>query len=613
MSKIHLLTRWGRRKTSGSAFIQQRFHFKLIDYINAVVPSLLLLALGLVIYEFGFKDFWYNHPSVTRWLHPILIAVCFLTFCRLLLELFVRKRLKARVINAIGFLFALFLTAIILPQKEDMIYTHSNEFLLYKMILYSGILLGFITEISHFVQFLYSRTANPGILFVGSFVMLIVFGAFLLKLPTVTNGKISTLDSLFTSTSAVCVTGLIVVDTGTQFTQFGQVILLLLIQVGGLGFMTLTGLLAYAVAGESSYRAQLAFTNIMSSRKIGDIMRFVYQVVFVTFLFELCGAIGLYIFLDDDLFTRRLDKIFFAVFHSISAFCNAGFSTNTAGLYDIGVRYNYPFQFIIAVLVILGGMGFPIVFNLYRYIVIHSSNTYWRVTGNPKRRYFPNIIMLNSRLALIVSGILLGLGFIAYYIFEQRYTLAQHPTLTGKLVISFFGSVTPRTAGFNNVDVSALSLPVIMLYLLLMWIGASPGSTGGGIKTTTAGVAFLNMKAVLRGQDRTEFFRSEISAQSVRRAFAIIISSLIIIGTGIFFITFNDSDKGLIKIAFEVFSAFSTVGLSLGITSGLSPVSKAVLMVIMFIGRVGTITLLVIFIRQNTKVFHRYPTEEVTF
>jgi Trk-type K+ transport system membrane component len=270
-------------------------------------------------------------------------------------------------------------------------------------------------------------------------------------------------------------------------------------------------------------------------------------------------------------------------------------------------------QLTLAALVILGGLGFPIVFNLYRYIRIKIANFKRYVTGDPKREYFPNVIMLNSRLAMAVNIVLLIFGFAAYLLFEQKNTLAQHPTIFGKFATCFFGSVTPRTAGFNTVDLTAMTLPMIMVYILLMWIGASPGSTGGGIKTTTAGVAVLNMVAILRGQDRTEYFRSEISHQSVRRAFAIITSSLLVIGLAIFCITFNDSDKGLINIAFEVFSAFSTVGLSLGITAGLSTLSKIVLMITMFIGRVGTITLLIIFIRQSRQLYYRYPKEDIAF
>ncbi|HZG26700.1 MAG TPA: potassium transporter TrkG, partial [Chitinophagaceae bacterium] len=264
-------------------------------------------------------------------------------------------------------------------------------------------------------------------------------------------------------------------------------------------------------------------------------------------------------------------------------------------------------------LVILGGMGFPIVFNMYRYFKIKTSNLICRIKGAGETQHLPSLIFLNSRLALAVSVVLLLIGFVAYLLFEQGATLQQHPTWTGKIVTSFFGSVTPRTAGFNTVDLTKMNLSTIMIYLLLMWIGASPASTGGGIKTTTAGVAILNMMSILRGRDRTEFFKSEISHNSVRRAFAIIILSLLLIGVSIFFVSINDSDKGLITIAFEVFSAFSTVGLTLGITPSLSVYSKVVLMITMFVGRVGMLTLLVAFIKQSRQLYYRFPKEDIAF
>ncbi len=613
MSNVNTIARWGFKKIKGSAFVRNSFHLKVIDYINAVVPSLLLIALALVVYEFGFKPFWSNHPGINFWLRVIITLASVLTVIRLFLEKFVRKKRTARIFNIVGVLFALLLTFYILPEKSSIVNTDTNRFLVFKLMLYGGILLGVITEISHFLQFLYSKTINPGVLFVGSFAMLIVLGAFLLKVPNAVNGRISTLDTLFTSVSAVCVTGLIVVDTATQFTSFGQLIILLLIQVGGLGFMTLTGLLSYAASGQSSLKTQLAFTDMMSTKKVNNVMHFVYQVVFVTFLIEGLGAAFIYFSLDEQLFARRIDKLFFSVFHSVSAFCNAGFSTFSYGLYQPEIRYNYNLQSILALLIILGGMGFPIVFNLCRYIKIRMVNFSRVVARNPKREHFPNVILLNSRLALVVNMLLLVFGFITYILFEQQNTLAQHPSTFGKLVTCFFGSVTPRTAGFNTVDLAQMRLPTMMIYMLLMWIGASPGSTGGGIKTTTAGVAFLNMVAILRGQDRTEYFHSEISHQSVRRAFAIIVSSLLIIGVAILLISLSDGNKGLINIAFEVFSAFSTVGLSLGITAGLGAASKIVLMITMFIGRVGTITLLVIFIRQSRPLYYRYPKEDIAF
>jgi len=583
-----------------------------LQFCSIAIPIILFFALGMVVYDFGFQPFWSNNIRFNFWLALLLDILIILMGLRLVLDLFHKKRFWARFITIAGWIFVLCLAFYVLPQKAAIIQYDSNRFLFLKMVLYSGIVLGFITEASYLLQYVYSRSVNPGLLFVASFAFLILLGAFMLKLPNATNKPLSAIDAIFTSASAVCVTGLIVVDTATHFTQFGQLLILLLIQIGALGIMTFAGLLAYAVAGGASFKSQLAFRDMFSSKQINNVMYFVYQVVLVTLLFEAIGAAFIYFSLEDALFSRKLDKLFFSVFHAVSAFCNAGFSTYTNGLYEPVIRYNYALQLSIAFLIIMGGMGFPIVFNLSRYIKIKIKNVWGKIIGDPKRTHFPRLINLNSRLALVVSGFLLLLGFIAYFLFEQYATLADHPTMTGKLITSFFGSVTPRTAGFNTIDLTAMTLPTVMIYLLLMWIGASPGSTGGGIKTTTAGVALLNVASVLRGKDRTEFFRSEISHQSVRRAFAVIVMSLLFIGVTVFLLSINDSDKGLIKIAFESFSAFSTVGLSLGITPNLSDFSKFILIITMFVGRVGTVTLLVAFIRQSKQLYYRYPKEEIT-
>jgi trk system potassium uptake protein TrkH len=613
MNRIKVFAKWGFIRGKRSRFITEGWNSKILQQLSFIVPSLLFICFGIIVYEFGFKDFWSNHNKVSFWLRLILHVVSALLLARIILELFTRKKFWVRIFNVAGLAFILLLTLYIIPEKTSLQNTTTNYFLLYKLLIYAGVVLAFITELSTFLQFIYSKVLNAGLLFVGSFAFLILLGGFLLKLPNATYHGISALDALFTSASAVCVTGLIVVDTASHFTPFGQLIILLLIQFGGLGIMTFAGLLAYAVAGQTSFKTQLAFKDIMSSRQVNNIMHFVYQVVIVTILFEVAGSVFIYFSLDDALFERHLDKIFFSVFHAVSAFCNAGFSTYTNGLFEPAIRFNYTLQLFIALLVILGGMGFPIVFNIYRYIKIKASNLFYRIKGGGKEQFFPGLIFLNARLALVVSAVLLVIGFIAYILFEQNATLQQHPTIAGKIVTSFFGSVTPRTAGFNTVDLSAMNLSTIMIYLLLMWIGASPGSTGGGIKTTTAGVAVLNMLAILRGKDRSEFFRSEISHNSVRRAFAIIILSLLLIGVSIFFVSINDSDKGLIAIAFEVFSAFSTVGLSLGITANLSAFSKVVIMITMFVGRVGMLTLLVAFIRQSRQLHYRYPKEDIAF
>jgi Trk-type K+ transport system membrane component len=269
---------------------------------------------------------------------------------------------------------------------------------------------------------------------------------------------------------------------------------------------------------------------------------------------------------------------------------------------------------IIALLVILGGMGFPIVFNIFTYLRIKTlklfNKFYYRENN---QETITRILQVNSRLALATTLILIITGFAAYLMLEQNGTLKDHQTITGKLVTSFFGAITPRTAGFNTVDMAKLSLPMIMFYLLLMWIGASPSSTGGGIKTTTIAVAILNLKSIIRNRKCTQVFHTQISEHSINKAFAVILLSLLTIGIAVTLISVYDSDKGLLNIAFESFSAFSTVGLTLGITPQLSDISKVILVFTMFIGRVGALTILMAFVSEARPQAYRYPEEEIQY
>ena len=595
------------------ALFINNLHQVLLNVVAYFIPIFCFIGVAIVVYDFGFKPFGRNSPTIIFWAQIILNGLALLLGLRLFLRLFTSKKRWSRIFNFANWLFILFLAFYVLPQKAELTSYDTNKFLIYKLLLYAGITVTFIIETSYLLQFIYSRTINAALLFIGSFAILIVVGAFLLKLPNSTYNGITLIDAVFTATSAVCVTGLAVVDTATHFTTFGHMIILLLIQVGGLGFMTFAGLLAYAVAGQTSLKSELAFRDQMNTRQLSNIMYFIYQVIAVTLLFEAIGTVLIFFSLEDRLFDRKLDKLFFSLFHAVSAFCNAGFSTYTNGLFEPVIRFNYTLHMAIAVLIVLGGMGFPIVFNLARYLKIRLINLIRIIQRNPRREHFPKLINLNSRLALFMTGFLIVIGFVSYLLFEQNGSLKDHPTIHGKIITALFGAITPRTGGFNTVNMSLMTLPTIMIYLLLMWIGASPGSTGGGIKTTTAGVALLNMVSVLRGKDRTEFFKSEISHQSVRRAFAIILLSILMLGLFIFLISVNDSDKGLIQIAFEIFSAFSTTGLSLGITPNLTGGSKAVVIMTIFAGRVGMITLLVAFIKQSKQLYYRYPKEDVTF
>lgn len=431
----------------------------------------------------------------------------------------------------------------------------------------------------------------------------------LLLLPKATHNGISFVDALFTSTSAVCVTGLIVVDTGTYFTLFGQSIILFLIQVGGLGILTFASYFSYFFKGGSTYENQLTLTEMTNSQKIGDVFSTLKNIIVITAIVELSAAVLIFFTLDNSLIDNFADKTFFSVFHAISAFCNAGFSTLSNSVYETGFRFNYSLQLIIIATFVLGGLGFPIVVNLINWLK-HKIINLFRFNSKVKL-HKPWVLNLNSRITLVTTFTLTAVAFVLFLILEYNNTLVEH-SLFGKLVNALFGAATPRTAGFNSVDMTALAFPTVMITFLLMWIGASPASTGGGIKTSTFAIATLNFLSLAKGKQRIEVFRREIADISVRRAFATIALSLIVIGTGIVLITIFDPEKGLLNIAFESFSAYSTVGLSLGITGDLSTASKLIVSAIMFVGRVSMLSIIVAVFKKIKHTNYRYPSEEIT-
>ncbi|MBC6994796.1 potassium transporter TrkG [Neolewinella lacunae] len=455
-----------------------------------------------------------------------------------------------------------------------------------------------------------SRTyLNPAQLFIFSFLTIIFFGAFLLMLPNAANEDIAFLDALFTSTSAVCVTGLIVVDTATYFTPFGQFIILVLIQIGGLGILTFASYFSYFFKGASTYENQLTLSEMTNSQKVGEVFSTLKYIILITFTVEAVSALFIYSTLSSADFGSYLERMFFAVFHAVSAFCNAGFSTLTNSLYEEGFRFNYGLQLMVIFTFVLGGLGFPIVVNILEYLRYRFINIFLKRKAN--QTYRPWVLNINSRITLVTTLTLTALAFVLFFILEYRNTLADH-SLFGKMVTALFGAATPRTAGFNSVDMTALTFPTIMITFLLMWIGASPASTGGGIKTSTFAIATLNILSLARGKTKIEVFQREIADISVRRAFATISLSLIVIGLGILLITVFDPEKGLLNIGFECFSAYSTVGLSLGITGALSTGSKLVLIVIMFVGRVSMLSIVIAFFKKVKHTNYRYPTEEIT-
>ena len=468
----------------------------------------------------------------------------------------------------------------------------------------------FIREISDNNFNLNRAFLNPGQFFILSFLAVVLVGSLMLMMPNATNEPITFIDALFTATSAVCVTGLIVVDTATRFTTFGQVIIIGLIQIGGLGILTFVTYFSYFFKGGVSYETQLSISEMNFSRRLGDMVSTLKSILYVTFGVEALAAMLIYISIYDLPGMSFSERLFFSVFHAISAFCNAGFSTFSAGLYDESLRFNYPLQLIISTTFLFGGMGFLIVANLLRYLRHRTQRALH--PHDPRYGYQPWLLSINSRITLITSGILLLIGLIGVLMFEYNGILAEHSSFYGKVITGLFTAATPRTAGFNIADMDALAFPTIMLTIFLMWIGASPNSTGGGIKTSTLAIAVLNTLSLARGQTKVEVFQREIADISIRRAFSIMWLSLLVIGLGVTLISYDQPELDLIKVVFECFSAYSTVGLSLNLTADLSTFSKLVVSVIMFVGRVGMLTIFVALLKNRHQRNYRYPTEEIT-
>lgn len=580
---------------------------RFLSYLNRFSFFASCIALLVALYDLGFRQEDLQEAQLNSFYYIVLLIGGSAILCRYFV-LKVNVPAKIRILDAI--LGTLILLLSIVKTNVLMEHLPGLQFLNKMAYMYLASLVYFIRELAT-INFKFNKAyLNPAQLFISSFLGIILVGTGLLMLPKATHEGISLLDALFTSTSAVCVTGLIVVDTGSYFTTFGQTVLLLLMQLGGLGIMTFASYFSYFFRGQTSFENQLLLKDATNSERIGEVFGVLKKILSITFLTEMLGAIFIYFSLSENELSEIGDRIFFSVFHAISSFCNAGFSTLENSLYEPVFRFNYPLHLVIAVLFILGGIGFPIVLNIYKYLKYSFSNLLLKLERKRPLPYSPWVINLNTRIVIVTTIILLSTGTLGFYVLEYNNTLTEHNWF-GKIVTAFFGAATPRTAGFNTVDMKALNVSTLMLIFMLMWIGASPASTGGGIKTSTFAIAALNFVSLGKGKDRIEVYKREVSTNSIRRAFAIISLSLMVISIAIFLMTIFDKDIAIVNLAFEAFSAYSTVGLSTGITSSLSSSSKIVLIFTMFIGRVSMLTLLIAMLRKAKHLNYRVPTDEI--
>ncbi|MBU4307114.1 MAG: hypothetical protein KKB32_04685 [Acidobacteria bacterium] len=424
-----------------------------------------------------------------------------------------------------------------------------------------------------------------------SFALAITAGTLLLLLPlATTGGGISVQDALFTSTSAVCVTGLTVVDTGSRFTPFGQTVILILIKLGGLGIMTFTSLFFFLAGKGLRLRDKLVIDSSFTVEGKLSLKHFVRDIFIFTFCLEIIGAFGLY---AAGIGAGTGRRVFIALFHSVSAFNNAGFSTYPDSLsrFSGHVMLNI----IVILLIVGGGLGFFVVRDI------------WYKIGNRKKYKFS----LHSKMVVIMTVFLIVGASLLFFLLEKERSLNGLP-LTDQVLGSLFQSVTPRTAGFNTANLTLLAPATVLLLLLLMFIGASPGSTGGGIKTTSALTLLLFLKNSLRQRKNIRIWGRNLPNDLIQRVQLIFLSSLFVVLASAFLITLAEGGRfSLTRIFFEVVSAFATVGLSLGITAQLSTFSKFVIIMTMYTGRVGIINIFFTFQKERYLSPYEYPEERI--
>ncbi|HIE05308.1 MAG TPA: Trk family potassium uptake protein [bacterium (Candidatus Stahlbacteria)] len=441
---------------------------------------------------------------------------------------------------------------------------------------------------------MFSRFINrltPVQVLVGGFVVVILIGSILLSLPFATSsGQFNSyVDALFTAASATTTTGLIVVDTGTFYNLFGQIVILTLFQMGGLGYMVFIVLIVAGLRQRASLKTRVLFKEAMAGARLGETVNYARAVVIFTFIFELVGAILLFSVFRHDFPTGR--AIYHAIFHSVSAFCTAGFSTFTTNFQ--AYQQSIPAHFIL-LFCISGGIGFFVLYDIYQYIIN-------RFKGVRKP------ISLHSR--LVITAIILMLIVSVLITYNSQIPLGFN--LKTNLLVSIFQPVSALTGtGFSTINLNGMSLVGVFILILLMYIGPGPGSTAGGIKCTSFSLIILSVVNILFGRSDVHIFKRCLPRKSIDKAYVIATGALTLLIIDIMILSVAE-DTSFLNIVFEVTSAFATAGLSMGITAGLSVVGKIALSLTMLIGRVGPLAIGLSLVGVPKPVTYRYSEEDV--
>lgn len=437
-----------------------------------------------------------------------------------------------------------------------------------------------------------SQLSGVQILALG-FAIVILVGAIILTLPISSKSGNATnfLDSLFTATSAVCVTGLVTLDTGTYWNEFGQIVIMLLIEVGGLGFMAFTTLLAILLKRRITLRDRLIMQEAMNTFSIQGLVKMVERIVLFTVLVQIIGGLLLATqFIKD---YGPLKGLYFGIFHSVSAFCNAGF--DLFGGYSSVTSYssNAIVLLTLSIIIIVSGLGFTVIIELLKY--------------KKDRR-----LSTHTKLVLLMTSILLFSGILFMFALEYNNPETLGPmSIKNKILNAIFAGVSPRTAGFNSISLDGMTSGGKFLTIILMYIGGSPGSTAGGLKTATFGIIVLTVVSVIKGREDTELFGRRLSKELVYRAFSILIISFCLVIVVTMLLCITQPKEQFIDLLYEATSAFATVGLTTGVTQRLNFIGKIIIMITMYFGRVGPLTVALALTNKRKNKGYRYPETKI--
>lgn len=571
-------------------------YIKVEKLIHNVTNVTGLLALISFFAQYGFNLSPVIEDLLISYVDQVIVSIFVLLV--LLKFFFNPEKIKYIIENPIEFtLGSIFVTIVLLYQ----IFTYSSNHYLISFKLTSTLIKAYFIFVQFYIIFntvvTFIRTRekgffysiNPARLFAFSFLLVIIIGACFLKLPKATLTPISWINAFFMSTSAVCVTGLTTINIADAFTIQGQAVIIFLMQIGGLGMVTLTAFFALFIQKGIRLKDQFIVGEILDDENISSLYNILKNIVKITFFFEFLGMILLYFFWGN-MTQSDFERIFNSVFHAVSAYCNAGLSNLPNGLQTPGYSTYYPPIIVIMILIIAGGLGFYTVVDII----------------NPKKKKFPKGQRLKLQTRIVIFSyiaLVFGGAFLIWLL--QRPQWKELPW-DEQIMNSLFTSVASRTAGFSIVEISTMLIPPLLIVIFMMYIGGAPNSTAGGIKVTTAVALFVSLWGFIKGKERIEMARRTIPMILIRKAFIIMVSSVLLIFGALFLLSITEKHT-YFDLFFETVSAFGTVGLSRGITPFLSEWGKVIIIAVMYFGRIGMITLALLVTERITKHTYRFP------